>query len=235
MKNLTASLICCISLLPISAIASSFSGSVSVGAAFSTGNTETDNKHFSLNASKSVGVWKHSVLANYRESKFGDITTSDKTFGSYAAHYALHESKSSQLFGYVSFEKNEFSNIDSRIPIAFGYGKSTTFSEGHKLYTQVGAGYMQTEYTSGGDDEGAIGFLGVAYQNKLSKSTTLTQDLTLLAGEDNTSVHSVTGLKVAMTEKLSLKLGYNVRHNTDVAPSIKKTDASTNVSIALSF
>ena len=43
------------------------------------------------------------------------------------------------------------------------------------------------------------------------------------------------GVAVSMTKKLSLKVGFQVRHNSTVLPGIKKTDTLATTNLVYSF
>ena len=51
------------------------------------------------------------------------------------------------------------------------------------------------------------------------------------AGSDNTYVQNDLGLEVTITGALGLRVGYQVRHNTDVVPGVEKTDTLTTVGL----
>jgi hypothetical protein len=55
------------------------------------------------------------------------------------------------------------------------------------------------------------------------------------AGRDNTYARSDLGLQVEMTDALALKAGYEVRHNTDTAPGIERTDSLTTLNLVYGF
>jgi len=42
-------------------------------------------------------------------------------------------------------------------------------------------------------------------------------------------------LQVAMSKKLALKVGYQVRHNSDVAPGLESTDQLITTNLVYSF
>jgi putative salt-induced outer membrane protein len=55
------------------------------------------------------------------------------------------------------------------------------------------------------------------------------------AGSDNTFYQNDAGLVVNMNKTLALKLGYQVRHNTDVSPGTKKTDQLMTTNLVYNF
>ena len=59
--------------------------------------------------------------------------------------------------------------------------------------------------------------------------------LLLESGSDNTFVQNDAGVQVKMTERLALKAGLLVRHNTDVVAPTKKTDTLTTINLVYGF
>ena len=43
------------------------------------------------------------------------------------------------------------------------------------------------------------------------------------------------GLQVAMSKKLALKIGYQVRHNSDVGPGVESTDQLVTTNLVYNF
>ena len=61
-------------------------------------------------------------------------------------------------------------------------------------------------------------------------------DTTLVeAGSNNTFLQNDTGLAVSMNDRLALKVGYQVRHNSDVTPGTKKTDTLLTTNLVFKF
>ena len=81
----------------------------------------------------------------------------------------------------------------------------------------------------------AVGRGLVAYKHAFNDSVAFVDTLLVEAGSDNTFVQNDAGLQVDMSKKLALKVGYQVRHNTDVAPGIKKTDQLMTTNLVYNF
>lgn len=236
MKKLACALVCSLVVLPIVSVAEPFKGKLSLGTSVSTGNVDSTNYDVSLNLSRATPRRNHSVAASYASSKFNGTSIRDRTFASYKLDHYLSDEKNAHFFGFTSFEKDKFSNIESRLPLIAGYGKRLVDNDKNRFYFQVGLGYMETTFIDGSDDQaGGVGMLGGKYRRHFSKNTTLNQDLSFLVANENTFMNSNTSLNIAMTERLSLKLGYSLRYNTDVAPGIEKKDGTTSAQIVLNF
>ena len=73
------------------------------------------------------------------------------------------------------------------------------------------------------------------YQHQFTDNAKFFNTLLVEAGSDNTFASNEFGIAVAMNEKLALKAGFDVRHNTDVGPGIEKTDRLTKVNLVYNF
>ena len=51
------------------------------------------------------------------------------------------------------------------------------------------------------------------------------------SGSDNTYIQNDLGLEVTIKGSLGLRVGYQVRHNTDVTPGLEKTDTLTTLGL----
>ena len=64
----------------------------------------------------------------------------------------------------------------------------------------------------------------------------LTERLSVEAGQDNTLLAAITGLKVKMSDRLSLALHFAVRRNSDFRGALsEKTDRLTTINIVYGF
>ena len=75
----------------------------------------------------------------------------------------------------------------------------------------------------------------ISYKHKFNESTAFENTTLIEAGSNNTYLQNNAGLSVNMSEKLALKLGYEVRHNSDVTPDKKKTDQLVTTNLVFKF
>ena len=86
------------------------------------------------------------------------------------------------------------------------------------------------------DSQGDVVGRGLmAYKHDFTDTTSLVDTLLVEAGADNTFLQNDAGLQVAMSKKLALKVGYQVRHNSDVAAGIKSTDELVTTNLVYNF
>jgi len=73
------------------------------------------------------------------------------------------------------------------------------------------------------------GDMGLEHQ--LTDTTKIVDRFLIESGSDNTYAQNDLGLEVTITGALGLRLGYQVRHNTDVLPGVEKTDTLATVGL----
>ena len=81
----------------------------------------------------------------------------------------------------------------------------------------------------------AVGRGLIAYKHGFTDTTSFVDTLLVEAGSTNTFTQNDAGLQVDMSKKLALKVGYQVRHNSDVAPGIKATDQLITTNLVYNF
>ena len=71
----------------------------------------------------------------------------------------------------------------------------------------------------------------MGFQHQLTDTTKIVDRFLVESNSDNTYMQNDLGLEVTITGSLGLRLAYQVRHNTDVLPSVEKTDTLTTVGL----
>jgi putative salt-induced outer membrane protein len=211
-----------------------WSGDAQLGLVSSKGNSDNSSVTAGLTAIYNKRRLKHTLTGDVYFAENKDKKTAERFDLGYKFDYAINSKN--YMFNFLTYSKDKFSNIDPRIADVVGYGRNLIENEKHILIGDIGLGGRQTKYADGSaKSNNVVGYLGVHYTGQLSDTTTLTEDLMIQTGKDNTFSSSVTALQVAMTEKLSLSLSYTVRNNTDVSGDAKKTDTVTSINLVSNF
>jgi putative salt-induced outer membrane protein len=71
----------------------------------------------------------------------------------------------------------------------------------------------------------------MGFEHQLTDTTKIVDRFLIESGSDNTYVQNDLGLEVTVSGALGLRLGYQVRHNTDVLPGVEKTDTLATVGL----
>ncbi|UXI67845.1 DUF481 domain-containing protein [Tahibacter amnicola] len=251
MKKLPLALVFC-SLMPLAAHADGdWKGSGELGFAASRGNTRSENLNAKLNFSMEDDTWKDnfyfSALRSKGEVKVTNVDSngqvvSQDSYQLTANRYETGASlgykfdERSYLVGALRYENDEFSPFDYQAVLSLGYGYTAIKNERTELSLEIGPGYKRYSMTLTGEDESeavARGLIG--YKQRVTENTAFENTLLVEAGSDNTFIQNDAGLVVNMNKTLALKLGYQVRHNSDVTPGTKKTDQLMTTNLVYNF
>lgn len=236
-----------------------WSGSGEFGFASATGNSRSENVNAKLGLSQENEQWKNNFFVDALRSKSQQTVVDTngntlKQFNTTANRYdggasvGLKLDPRSYIVGAARYEHDDFgSNLWQGI-VSLGYGYIALKDERNELSFEIGPGYkryrpadvnvlvdgvlvpMQQPTESEMVARGLIN-----YKYKLSENTAFEDTFLMEAGSKNTYLQNDAGLAVSMTTKLALKVGFQVRHNSDVLPATKKTDTLTTTNLVYSF
>ncbi len=201
-----------------------------IGASFASGNTETEVANAAFDLGVKSGKWAHTLgLAGNFGSDNGATTAQRwETRGQSGYDFTPR----AYWFGAGRYEDDRFSAYDFQATLSSGLGYRIIDSERTKLWIQGGPGYRFAEFNQTGESEnGAIarGDLGFDYQ--LSETTKIVERFLVETGSENTYLQNDLGLEVTIMGSLGLRVGYQIRHNSDVPPGVDKTDSLTTVGL----
>ncbi|CAM5298401.1 DUF481 domain-containing protein [Rhodanobacter lindaniclasticus] len=236
-----------------------WSGSGEFGFASSTGNSRSENVNAKLGLSQENEQWKNNFFVDALRSKSQQriVDTAGNTikqFNTTANRYdagasvGLKLDTRSYIVGAARYEHDEFGANLWQGTVSLGYGYIALKDERNELSFEIGPGYKRyrpadAEVLVAGvpviqrqPTEGEVVGRGlINYKFKLSANTTFEDTFLTEAGSKNTYMQNDAGLAVSMTRKLALKVGFQIRHNSDVLPGVKQTDTLTTTNLVYSF
>ncbi|MEO7199597.1 MAG: DUF481 domain-containing protein, partial [Dokdonella sp.] len=84
--------------------------------------------------------------------------------------------------------------------------------------------------------EGSVVGRGLmAFKHNFNETTAFENIFLVEAGSGNTFMQNDAGVAVSMNSKLALKVGYQVRRNSDVSPGTDKTDQMVTTNLVYKF
>jgi putative salt-induced outer membrane protein len=174
--------------------------------------------------------------------------TSNRYEGGASMGYKLDER--SYVVGALRYEHDDFSPFDYQAVASIGYGYTVLKNQTDELSVEAGPGYKSyrpidtrgPQVVDGQpvvhrfDTQHEIVARGLlAYKHAFTDSTAFVDTFLVEAGSDNTFAQNDAGVQVDMSKKLALKVGYQTRHNSDVAPGIKATDQLLTTNLVYNF
>jgi len=207
-----------------------WTGKGNIGASFATGNSENQAASAALELKNTVDKWQHTLgfAGNYGSDS--GITTAQRWELRGQTQYEITER--AYGFGAARYEDDRFSQYDYQASLAGGLGYKIIDTERTKFWVQGGPGYRYAEIQDTGESEDGVIFRGdLGFEHQLTDTTKFVERFLVEAGSDNTYMQNDLGLEVTISGALGLRVGYQVRHNTDVLPGVENTDTLTTVGL----
>lgn len=207
-----------------------WSGNGQLGLAATTGNTRSQNLNAGLNlkfqsdswiynfdgsALRSRGVVDVSVpgpsgtpieVGQYR------VTANRYTLGGSAA---LILDPSNRLVSTMRYDHDNFSSYRYQAAVAVSWGHVLVKNDSTDLEFEIGPGMKRYRIEGATENHNAAILRGALnYSQKLTSNTSIQNSLLIEAASFDTFIENSTNLVVQMNQRLALKVGYQVRHNT---------------------
>lgn len=200
-----------------------------------TGNTETEALNTKLEFVYNQEKWRHRLFAAALSSSKDGVQDSERYQFEAQTDYKLTDY--SYLFGALRWDADKFGDYDPQSSITAGYGREFFKTDTHLLKAEIGAGYRRLEERlTGNTSSDAIVRLLLDDSWQITDNTQWLNRLLVESGSDNTFSQFNTALSVAMNAKLAVKLGYEIRNNSETPPgSIDDTDTVATVNLVYNF
>jgi len=220
---------------------STWVGEGSLGAAASTGNTETKDLSVGLKLASDSGVWRPSVeaLADYSETDGSE--TRNRVF--VAGQFDRDFNERTYGFGRVSHERDEFSGFESRSFVGAGVGYRILVGDVTSWSIEGGPGLkidetrdIATPVIIPGSTEESFAVVGASkFAHAFNDSVKLTNDSSVLYAETSTQIGNSLAVTSALTGALSARFSFDVRHDTDPPLGFEQTDTVTRIALVYAF
>jgi putative salt-induced outer membrane protein len=202
-----------------------------------SGNTDSTALNLKLNFIRTGARWRHRFTGTALMTSENGIEDNERYTMEVQSDRKLSEK--SWLFGAFRWDADKFGSYDPQMSLTTGYGRDLMKSEKHLLKGEIGGGYRKLEERVSGDSNSEfIGRFLLDDSWQVFTTTLWTNRLLVEAGSSNTFTQFNSGLGVSMTDKFAVKLGYEVRHNSDVPVDIadsENTDTVTSVNLVYNF
>jgi len=216
------------------ALTPEWSGTASLGAVITDGNSDTQNIAGSVNVSRQADIWRHNAFGSVYKAEANDEETADR----FELGYKLDRQIDAQTYGFgrLRFDADEFGNIDSRYSGIVGVGRTFMDTGKMKFSAEIGIGMHQTEYLVPVDGEleadGGTVYLGANYSNAISDAVTFNSIFSAELADSNNLTVWDNNLNFRVSDRISLSAGILTRSNSDIRGELgEKTDTTTRFSI----
>jgi len=213
--------------------AGEWTGEGEFGFTSTSGNTDSQSLNAKLGIGKKYEKWEHNAKLDVLQSSDNNVDSADSFVVTEKSEYKFAEK--TFAFGRLRHEEDKFSGFDHQSVISFGVGHMFIENEKHSLQASAGVGYKDLEDDLGSDTQESVFDGEFKYAYAISKTSAFNQNIFVESGESNTYSKSETFLKLVVVGNLGAKIGYEVKHNSDVPVGTEKTDKKTTVTLVYSF
>ena len=212
-----------------------WSGVGELGFVKTSGNTDSSALNVRLEFIRTTENWRYRFAGTA-------LTTSEngsKDNERYTAEAQVDRKlgEKGYLFGVYRYDADKFGTYDPSQTFTIGYGRELMKSEKHVLKGEIGGGYRKLEERLTGETQSdAILRIMLDDAWQVFSTTSWTNRLLIETGSNNTFTQWNTGLTVSMTDAFAVKIGFELRNNSNVPPGdSEKTDTITSVNLVYNF
>lgn len=207
----------------------SWDATAELGFVMTSGNSETETLNAKFNAATEYTNWKHALHLEALNSSSNDVSSAERYFAEVQSDRKI--SDRTYALGLVSWEKDRFSGFDHQISVALGVGYKAIAEDNMELDFELAPGYRVIEDHNGNNEEDSIIRAAEIFSWKFNETSSLDQFLNTEAGDSNTVTRFGISLTSQVQEALSMKVGYTIKHSSDVPAAADKTDRETSVTL----
>lgn len=207
-----------------------WSGSGQLGLAATTGNTRSQNLNAALDLKYRSDSWIYRFDGSALRSRgVVDVTIpgpngTPVNVGQYrvtANRYTLGGSAalvlnpSNHLVSTMRYDHDNFSSYRYQAAVAVSWGHVLVKDDTTDLEFEIGPGMKRYRIEGEASNHNAAILRGALnYSQKLTDNTSVQNNLLIEAATFDTFIENSTNLVVQMNQRLALKVGYQIRHNT---------------------
>ncbi|MCR9271313.1 MAG: DUF481 domain-containing protein [Hyphomonadaceae bacterium] len=224
-----------------------WSGEGSLSAGVTTGNTETTDLGLGVDVAREMNVWTIGLQATADYGETDGAETKNRIFlGS-----NLDRQINDRLFGFgqLSYERDEFSGFESRAFIGAGLGYDVIASDATQWTVRGGPGLKIDEIEavldmtvtpatvlSPATTEESFGATAQSnFAHAFNDNVAFTNDTSVLYADTSTQIGNIAAITATLTDTLSARVSFEVRHDTNPVMGFEDTDTISRVSLVYGF
>ena len=217
-------------LLAAGSAQAEWSGKGELGASIATGNSDNQSANAAFEIKNTVDQWINVVGFSGNYGNYGNTTTAQRWEIRGQSSYDF--TPKAFWFGAGRYDNDRFSAYDYQGSLATGLGYRFVNTDRTKFFLQGGPGYRVSKERDTGETMDGVIFRGdMLFEQQLTSNTKVIERFLIESGSDNTYLQNDLGLEVMMSGSLGLRVGYQVRYNSDVPPGIDRTDTLTTLGL----
>lgn len=187
--------------------------------------------------------WTHKLRAQIDYQNTNGSTSRERYFAAYEPRYTIRNS----LFTYAlaQFERDRVQGFAGRYTASGGLGYKVIDGKDVNLAIKGGPTFRYTQFRDEDEESRAGALLGVDFGWAISPRVKLTQGINavsegnaralLIVDSGNTSLDLTSALDTKMSERLALRLSYQVNYNSNPPASVVTTSTLSRFSLVYGF
>jgi putative salt-induced outer membrane protein len=211
-----------------------YDASVALGYVGTSGNTDVTTVNTEFLLTYFDEGWTHNFEFSSLASSENNTGRAERYFIGNKSDYALMD-EDNYLYIQASYTDDRFSGFDYQALLTSGYGQYILRGNGKDLQGFIGLGYRENDSKTTGSEGEAVITLGEEYDWAISETSALTESLTFNIGDKRTITTFEVGLESNIIDRISTKIAFQYRNNSDVPTGIDKTDTQTSISLVYTF
>lgn len=211
-----------------------YDASVALGYVGTSGNTDVTTVNTEFLLTYFDEDWTHNFEFSTLSSSQDNKGQAERYFIGNKSDYALMD-EDKYLYIQASYTDDRFSGFDYQAMITSGYGQYFMKGNGKDLQGFLGVGYRENDSKTTGSEGEVVLTLGEEYDWAISETSSLTQALTFDIGDKRTITTFEIGLESNIIDRISTKIAFQYRNNSDVPTGIEKTDTQISISLVYTF
>jgi len=210
-----------------------WSGSFSLSADATTGNTETLDVTAAGRLTYGAGRFTNFVGFGVVYGESDDVQDEGEAFVTYDGIYDF--GNRFYVFGTGRYEYDDFGTFEHDAFVGAGPGYRVFAEENLTWRVQAGPGIRYLEDQAGNDTTEAAGILSSRFYYEFNDMTSLTNDTDVIGSEESVQVSNDLGVNFRMTDVLSTRVSLNTDWTDDPAPGFDEFDNSIGLAVVYSF
>ncbi len=199
-----------------------------------SGNSDGNSLALGVGLVYDSNAWQHSGDLDAYSARQAERQTAENYRLNLKTRYAYSER--TYAFANGRYLTDRFSGYAYQTSVATGLGREFLNDGVTLLEGEAGIGYRISDPEGAADqDSEAILSLSAAWDRILTETTRFESDWRAELGSGNNFFQSDLAVRVAIMERLGLRVAYTVKHNSQVPAGSEKTDTRLTVGLNYSF
>jgi putative salt-induced outer membrane protein len=211
----------------------SWSGQVEMGAARSTGNSDTLGLYGAANLTREGLQWRHKLDARVDVQETAGATTTERVLAAWQPNYKVDDRL--YTFGLAQYEHDRFLGYSNRYTLGGGAGYGVIAGEKVKLDVEGGPAYRYTDVIDGPNDAKLAGRASMTFNWQVTPTVQFVQAGSLYLEDGDSSASASTTLDTKLVGALKARFSYNIQYERNAPPGVNAIDTLSRATLVLSF